>query len=57
MSDLFDEDEYAATLKAKGLDLAQAVEIARRTAGGRRSARQQSAFADLFATTQCRTVR
>lgn len=49
MSELFDEDEYAATLEAKGLDHAQAVELARRTAGGRKSARPQSGTADLFA--------
>ena len=50
MSDPFDEDEYAATLKAKGIDPTQASEIARRTAGGRKSARQQSATPDLFAS-------
>ena len=48
MSDLFDRDEYAAALKAKGLDPAQAAEIARRTSGARKSPLSQSGTADLF---------
>lgn len=50
MSELFDDDEYAAALKAKGLDPAQAAEIARRTAGRRKPDKAQPATTDLFST-------